>query len=43
MVLLAEYACKLVHDAAVYTAVVVFGGLSDAGKLEFVNGVVVEN
>ena len=42
IVLLAEDRCKLVHDAAVHAAIVVFGRLTDAGELEFVDGVAVE-
>ena len=42
MVFLAEYAGKLVHDAAVHSAVVVLGALTYAGEFEFIDAVAVE-
>ena len=41
-VLLSEHGCELVHNAAIHSAIVVLGGLTDLGKLEFLNGVAVE-
>ena len=38
----AEDGSELVHNAAVYAAVVVFGRLANAGELEFVDGVAIE-
>ena len=40
--LLSEHGCELVHDAAVHTAVVMLGGLSDLGKFELVGHIVEE-
>ena len=42
MVFLAEHRGELVHNAAVYAAVVVFCRLADSCKFEFVDGVAVE-
>lgn len=43
VVFLTEDGGELVHYAAVYAAVVMFGGLTDTGKLELVDGVAVEH
>ncbi len=41
-VLLAEYRCKLVHNAAVHTAIVVLGRLADFGQFKLLDSVAVK-